>query len=215
MTEQFVVGIVRGTHGLTGEFKVESTSGEYGHFASMDEVTLTDGSVTRTFKVERTSGSNDYLFMKCAGINTPEEAAMYNRWQIVVPRKNAHPLQKGEWYIEDLKGCSVIASDDALKEAHLDEDVTAGDTAPAAVQKIVVGTVTDVLEGGSGYLVEISLSEGCTVLIQGFNVDAEGNEKQVKLHEGQKALVPFSEEFFGNVDVKNRTMYLMHLWILE
>ena len=36
MTEQFVVGIVRGTHGITGEFKVESTSGEYGHFADME-----------------------------------------------------------------------------------------------------------------------------------------------------------------------------------
>ena len=42
MTERFVVGIVRGSHGITGEFKVESTSGEYGHFASMEEVDLSD-----------------------------------------------------------------------------------------------------------------------------------------------------------------------------
>ena len=215
MTEQFVVGIVRGSHGITGEFKVESTSGEYEHFANMEEVTLTDGTVTRNFKVERTSEGNGILFMKVAGINTPEQAAVYNRWEIVVPRENAHPLQEGEWYIEDLKGCSVIASAEALKEANAGGNVTAGSTAPAAVDKVVVGTVTNVMEGGSGYLVEISLSEGCTVLVQGFNVDAEGNERQTKLHEGQKALVPFNEEFFGNVDVKNRTMCLMHLWILE
>jgi 16S rRNA processing protein RimM len=215
MTEQFVVGIVRGSHGITGEFKVESTSGEYSHFADMEEVTLTDGTVTRKFKVERTSEGAGVLFMKLAGINTPEQAAVYNRWEIVVPRENAHPLQEGEWYIEDLKGCSVIASAEALKEANAGGNVTAGSTAPAAVDEVVVGTVTNVMEGGSGYLVEISLSEGCTVLVQGFNVDAEGNERQAKLHEGQKALVPFNQEFFGSVDVKNRTMRLMHLWILE
>ena len=47
MVERFVVGIVRGTHGITGEFKVESTSGEYAHFADMEEVTLTDGNVEK------------------------------------------------------------------------------------------------------------------------------------------------------------------------
>ena len=49
MTERFVVGIVRGSHGITGEFKVESTSGEYGHFASMEEVALTDGTAEKTW----------------------------------------------------------------------------------------------------------------------------------------------------------------------
>ncbi|MFA6936865.1 MAG: 16S rRNA processing protein RimM [Treponema sp.] len=215
MTEHFVVGIVRGSHGITGEFKVESASGEYSHFANMEEVSLTDGTVQRTFKVEKTSIGTGCLFMKLAGINSPEEAAVYNRWQIVVPRENAHPLQKGEWYIEDLKGCSVIASKEALKEAKIDEDVTAGGTAPASVEKIVVGTVTDVLEGGSGYLVEISLSESCSVLVKGVNVDSEGNEHKYDLREGQKVYVPFNKEFWGEVDVKKRTMLLMHLWILE
>ena len=52
LKDQFVVGIVRGSHGITGEFKVESTSGEYEHFADMDEVTLTNGTVSRLAKVE-------------------------------------------------------------------------------------------------------------------------------------------------------------------
>ncbi len=206
MTEQFIVGIVRGSHGITGEFKVESTSGEYSHFADMEEVTLTDGTVSKKCKVERTSIGTGTLFMKVAGINTPEEAAKYNRWNIVVPRKNAHPLQKDEWYIEDLKGCSVTASDKALEEAGFDVKETAGSTAPAAEQT-VVGTVTDVLEGGSGYLVEISLSEGCMFLKENVKKTSEGKLRTV--------YVPFNNEFWGTVDVKNRNMLLMHLWILE
>ena len=192
MVDQFVVGIVRGSHGITGEFKVESTSGEYGHFACMEEVTLTDGNIKKTFTVESTREGAAVLYMKMAGINSPEEAAKYNRWEIVVPRKYAHPLQKGEWYIEDLKGCSIIYKETA-------ED------APAAEH--VVGTVTNVLEGGSGYLVEILLSESCSLLADSVKLNKKGNPKTV--------YVPFKDQFIGEVDVESQKMQLMHLWILE
>ncbi len=196
MTQNFVVGIIRGTHGVTGEFKVESTSGEYDHFSRMQEVTLSDGTVSKLFKVEYTKETSATLYMKLAGINTPEEAARFNRWQIVVPRKNARPLQKGEWYIEDLKGCLVW-----YKE-------TAGSTAPVTdSDECVIGTVTDVTEGGSGYLVEILLSEGCSLLADNIKFTKSGKIRSV--------YVPFKEQFIGQVDVENKRMQLMHLWILE
>ena len=194
MVEQFVVGIVRGAHGVTGEFKVESTSGEYEHFERMEEVTLTDGTTSKLFKIEEVSEGNNILYMKLAGINSPEEAAKYNRWEIVVPRKFAHPLQEGEWYIEDLKGLSVVYED------------AAGDTAPAA-EDSVVGTVTDVKEGGSGYLVEILLSESSKLLDDSIKFTKDGKCRTV--------YVPFKDNFIGTVDVENGRMQLMHLWILE
>ena len=191
MTEQFVVGIVRGTHGITGEFKVESTSGEYGHFADMEEVTLTDGKENKRFTVEYVHPASGTLYMKLVGISGPEEAARYKGFQIVVPRKFAHPLQADEWYIEDLKGCSVLYGDTY-------EDGAAADA---------VGTVTDVKEGGSGYLVEISLSEACSLLRDDVKFGKDGKVRTV--------YVPFRNEFIGEVDVKGRRMRLMHLWILE
>ena len=195
LKDKFVVGIVRGSHGITGEFKVESTSGEYEHFADMDEVTLTNGTVSRLAKVESVSEGSNILYMKLEGINSPEEAAKFNRWEIVVPREKAHKLQKNEWYIEDLKGCSVW-----YKE-------TAGDTAPVFDENSIAGTVTNVLEGGSGYLVEILLSESCSFLSDDVKLTRKGNPKTV--------YVPFKDEFIGKVDVDNRQMQLMHLWILE
>ena len=195
LKDQFVVGIVRGSHGITGEFKVESTSGEYEHFADMDEVTLTNGTVSRLMKIESVSEGSNILYMKIEGINSPEEAAKFNRWEIVVPREKAHKLQKDEWYIEDLKGCSIW-----YKE-------TAGDTAPAFDENSIVGTVTNVLEGGSGYLVEILLSESCSFLSDDVKLTMKVNPKTV--------YVPFKDEFIGKVDVDNRQMQLMHLWILE
>ena len=195
LKDQFVVGIVRGSHGITGEFKVESTSGEYEHFADMDEVTLTNGTVSRLMKIESVSEGSNILYMKTEGINSPEEAAKFNRWEIVVPREKAHKLQKDEWYIEDLKGCSIW-----YKE-------TAGDTAPVFDENSIAGTVTNVLEGGSGYLVEILLSESCSFLSDDVKLTRKGNPKTV--------YVPFKDEFIGKVDVDNRQMQLMHLWILE
>ncbi len=196
MTEQFVVGIIRGTHGITGEVKVESTSGVYEHFADMEEVTLTDGKETKQFSIENIAEGTGTLYIKFAGIDTPEEAAKYNRWQIVVPRKYAHQLQKGEWYIEDLKGCSIWYKDEtALKNA------------PAVSESDIVGTVTDVTEGGSGYLVEILLSESCNFLTDDIKFTKKGKIRSV--------YVPFKNEFIGTVDVENKLMQLMHLWILE
>ena len=195
MVDRFVVGIVRGSHGITGEFKVESTSGEYEHFADMEEVTLTNGTVSKLYKVEYVKAGSDVLYMKLAGINSPEAAAALNRWEIVVPREKAHKLQKNEWYIEDLKGCLVWYEE------------TAGKTAPAMDEKSVVGTVTNVLEGGSGYLVEILLSESCAFLSDDIKFTGKGKSRTV--------YVPFKDEFIGEVDVENKKMQLMHLWILE
>jgi len=193
MVEQFVVGVVRGTHGIAGELKVESTSGEYEHFVGMEEVTLTHGTESRLFKVEYAKPASGTLYLKLVGISTPEKAAEYNRWQIVVPRKNAHPLQEGEWYIEDLKGCSVIYYNGAVE--------------PEDDSESVVGTVTDVKEGGSGYLVEISLSESCSLLREDIRMSKGSKPRSV--------FVPFNDEFIGTVDVERRKMRLMHLWILE
>ncbi len=195
MTERFVVGIVRGPHGITGEFKVESASGEYEHFAKMKEVTLSDGTTEKLFRVEFVKQAVATLYMKLAGIDSPEDAAKYNRWEIIVPRENAHKLQNDEWYIEDLKGCSVWYQE------------TANKIAPAIDEKSIVGKVTNVMEGGSGYLVEILLSEACSFLDDKIKFNKNGGTNKV--------LVPFKDEFIGTIDVKQKTMQLMHLWILE
>ncbi len=196
MTERFTVGIVRGSHGLSGEVKVESTSGEYEHFANMEEVTLTDGKNERIFKVESSNLSSSVLYMKLAGINSPDDAAKYNRWEIVVPREKAHPLQQNEWYIEDLKGCLVWFKKEVAEK-----------TAPVEDEKIEIGKVTNVMEGGSGYLVEILLSEACVLLSDNVKLDKNGKARKV--------LVPFKDEFIGCVNVEEKKMQLMHLWILE
>ena len=176
---QLVVGFIRGTHGFSGECKVESASGEYEHLLDLKEVTLVHGDEQREAKVESVSLGNAVAYVKFAGIDSDEAVLKYRHWGIKVPRKYCKPLNKDEWYIEDLRDCSLV---------YEGKDDPATSVAPK-----VVGTITDVLEGGGGNLLEVSLAESCD----------------------RKVLVPFNKEFIGKVDIKNKTVQLMHLWILE
>ncbi|MCQ2591851.1 MAG: ribosome maturation factor RimM [Treponema sp.] len=190
---QLAVGFIRGAHGFSGECKVESTSGEYEHLLKLKEVTLKHGSVEKETKVESVSLGHMVAYVKFKGIDSDSEVQKYNRWEILVPRKYCKPLEKDEWYIEDLRNCSLV---------YENNDDPATLDAP-----IVIGTITDVLEGGAGYLLEVSLSESCNCIADELKHNQDGSVRTV--------LVPFNSEHIGKVDVKAATVQLMHLWILE
>ena len=202
MNERFVVGIIRGSHGVTGNFKVESTSGEYEHCADMEEVTLRNGKTgsEKLYKIEGVELSGQTLLMKLAGIDSPEEVKKINGCEIVVPREYACPLDKSEWYVEDLKQCALVYPKDGWSKDGLEAK-----TSPADF--VTVGTVTDVLEGGTGNLLEIKLAEDCNLLADDVKYTANGKTRTV--------LVPFKNEFIGEIDVQGKRIQLMHLWILE
>jgi 16S rRNA processing protein RimM len=190
---QLIVGFIRGSHGYSGECKVESASGEYEHLLNLKEVTLQHGNEKKETKVESVSLGCNTAYVKFAGINSDEDIRKYNRWEIVVPRKYCKPLKKDEWYIEDLRNCSLI---------YEGNDDSASLNAPT-----IVGTVTDVLEGGAGYLLEVSISESCNCISEELKKTSSGKPRTV--------LIPFNNEHVGKVDVKKGTIQLMHLWILE
>ena len=193
--DNFIVGFVRSPHGISGEFKVESTSGEYEHFAQMEEVALRNGKTgeQKSFSVEYAEVGGRDLYMKLAGIDSPESVQKYSKWEIVVPRDKACPLNKNEWYVEDLKKCALV---------YKGKDGLAENSAP-----IKVGTITDVMEGGSGDLLEVLLAEDCDCLSESVKYDSNGKVRTV--------YVPLKDKFIGKVDVKNKIIQLMHLWILE
>lgn len=185
-----VVGFIRAPHGFSGKCKVESASGSFEHLLKLKEVVLQHNGEKRPFKVDCMEAGNNILYAKFIGIDSSEDVRKYNGWEILVPRKNAKPLEKGEWYIEDLIQCNI-------------EWIPATLDAPAET----VGKITDVLEGGAGYLLEVSLSESCNCIDEKIKFTESGKLRKV--------LVPFNDKYIGKVDIKNQTVQLMHLWILE
>ena len=183
--DRFVVGFVRGSHGLAGNVKFESASGEYAHFARLGEVTLRDNETETTYAVERVDISASFPTMKLAGIDSLEAAKKLNGRAIVAPRGSACPLREGEWYVEDLKQCVLV---------HEAPDGT----------RVRAGVITGVLEGGADELLEVECA-------QEFSSAAE----TAKNGAPKTCLVPFNKEFIGEVDIARKTIELKHLWILE
>lgn len=195
-----MVGIIRGTHGLAGNCKVESTSGEFQHFTGMKDVVLRKNGVETKRTIEKVSIGGGILYIKFSGINSPEEAKKLSGSEIVVSREFACPCGKDEYYVEDLKQCQLVYTSGSAKGM-------AEKSAATTAESVVVGTITDVLEGGAGDLFEVVLSESCSLLSQELRTTSSGKPRKV--------LVPFKKEFIGTVDTKNKKVQLMHLWILE
>ncbi|MDR0388740.1 MAG: ribosome maturation factor RimM [Spirochaetaceae bacterium] len=176
MIEQFVVGHVGQPHGLEGFVKIRSASGEREHLLALKEVLVRGKSGEKTFNIEESRELSGQVLMKFRGIESPEAAKAWSGAALLTGRDQAAPLARNEFYIEELKGLEVVSS---ARDSRPQKDL------------IKLGVVSDVVEGGGGWLVE------------------------VKLLSGKTQLVPFRKEFFGDIDEAGRTMPLLAEWILE
>lgn len=148
-----------------GRLKIKSVSGEKTHLLGLKKATLRLGHVEKEYTIEDIFTAP--LSIKFAGIDNIDAAKTLKGAEILVPREQAAPLNEGEFYIEDLRGLKVIAKDETI------------------------GIISDVIEGGGGFLVELLLASG------------------------EKRLVPFRNEFFGFVDPASGQTELLTPWILE
>jgi 16S rRNA processing protein RimM len=168
LTGRFVTALVGLPFGLKGFVKVRPLSGESGHIRALSSVLLRRGGVERVYEVEEIAGADTALVVKFRGIDSPEAAKALGGAELVVDRVRAAPLKPGEFYVEDLRGLPVV--------------LPGGERA---------GEITDVVEGGGGFLIELRLPSGAL------------------------RLVPFRDEFFGDVNPGEYRAVLLERWILE
>lgn len=170
MTERFITGIIGQPFGVKGYVKVRLPSGDSSHFEQLDQVTVRFGSQEKNLIIEAIGNGPTSFIVKFKGYDSPEAAKVLQGGEILVDRTKAAPLDEDEYYIEDLRGLAV----------HL--GLASGPK---------VGTVTDVVEGGGGQLMEIETAH---------------NERR---------LIPFRNEFIGDIDIRGGTVVLKEGWILE
>ncbi|MDR2078903.1 MAG: ribosome maturation factor RimM [Treponema sp.] len=168
MTEQFVVALVGAPFGVKGFVKTKPLSGEMEHLKQLETAVLRWENHENLFYIEKTLRIGSFVAMKFRGIDTPEAAKTLSGAEMVTGRDHATPLGKDEYYVEDLRGIPVLDQNG-----------------------VVMGEIRDVLEGGGGQLIEITLPGG------------------------ELRLVPFRKEFFGEVDTEKRRAILLKQWILE
>jgi 16S rRNA processing protein RimM len=142
MVEKFVIGLVGAPFGIKGFVKVHPCSGEIDHLLKLESVILKKDDKELLLNVEESTPASRIVLIRFEGIDNPEKAKTLNGAQLLAGREQAAPLAKGEFYIEDLKGLSVIYKDNEI-----------------------IGHVKDVIEGGGGDLIEIKLLNNSIKLV--------------------------------------------------
>lgn len=120
---------------------MESLSGETAHFATLRVVDMRRGSGSEIFRVESVRATHQAILMKLEGVDTPEAAATLRGAEIVVRRRDAAPLEPGEYYYGDLEGLIVTFNGESI------------------------GRIAAILESGAHPLLEVTLVEGGNALI--------------------------------------------------
>jgi 16S rRNA processing protein RimM len=168
LTERFIVGIVGAPFGVKGFVKVKPLSGEIEHLIPLTSVLLRQNNREQTLEIEESAPSFPNLIMKFRGFDSPEAVKALSGAELVTDREHASPLKPDEFYIEDLRGLPVKDSNGEI-----------------------IGSLTDIIEGGGGDLAEIRLGGG------------------------ELKLVPFRSEFFGKIQPEKGNLTLLQQWILE
>ncbi len=111
MSGYLKIGRIVSSHGVRGEVKVKSFSGDDTHFKSADSLILrrSVGGTVRERKVKLLSlrGALPNLIAAFEGISSPEDARAYRGAELLIERNAAQALKDGEYYFADLEGCAL------------------------------------------------------------------------------------------------------------
>lgn len=138
LTARFQIGVVAGTHGLKGEVKVFPTTDDVKRFQQLKTCYLVSGrDGERTLTLERARGGGKFVILKFKDLDRIEDVERFRSAKLFVDRKDAIPLEEGEYYVADLIGLTVVNED--------------GET---------VGTLTDVIFTGANDVYACERADG-------------------------------------------------------
>lgn len=110
--EQFLqVGVISSTHGIRGEVKVFPTTDDSLRFKKLKKVLLDTGREQLELEVQSVKFFKQFVIVKFKGIDNINDIEKYKGKGLFVPREDAVPLDKDEYYIADLIGIEVFTED--------------------------------------------------------------------------------------------------------
>ncbi len=125
--KEIIVGKIGAARGLDGTLKIIPLTDFEGRFDGLEKISVGG----KIFHIENVKNINGQIFMKFAGVDSRESARALTNKFLTVDRKDAAPLEDGEFYTFDIIGCEIF---DGAKK---------------------IGTVTNVLKTGSNDVFEV------------------------------------------------------------
>lgn len=157
--EQFLrVGVISNTHGIRGEVKVFPTTDDPTRFKKLKTVILDTGREQMTLDITGVKFFKQFVILKFKQFDNINDIERYKGKDLLITREQALPLEKDEYYIVDLVGCTVTTDE--------------GET---------LGELTDVITTGANDVYVVETKEGKEVLLPYtkeciLNIDIEKKE---------------------------------------
>jgi len=113
------VGVVAAVHGVAGRIRVKAASGDPSgllgaHMLRMRGKPDRGGQADRDFEVDAAQRSGGCAVFALKGIDTVEAASGLVGSRVFVRRGELPRPEEGEYFVADLVGCAVVASDGRL-----------------------------------------------------------------------------------------------------
>ena len=143
MAERVCVAQIGGAHGLRGEVKLKSFTGD--PMAVSEYGTLTSEDGAKSFEIEALRPAKGHLVARFRGIEDRGAAERLANVRLFVPRERLPPLEADEFYHADLIGLSAVKADGSE-----------------------IGTVVAVHDFGAGDILELAPRGGGTSIMVPF-----------------------------------------------
>jgi 16S rRNA processing protein RimM len=112
--ETVVVGAVGRPHGLRGELWVRPYNAGGDALDGVGRVVLDRDGVRTAYDVQAARPAGDGVLVTLAGVGDRDAAASLTLALVRVARADLPPLEPGEYYVEDVVGCTVFREDGTL-----------------------------------------------------------------------------------------------------
>ena len=177
MLKQYLeIGQIVSTHGVKGELRVNPWC-DSPEFMKKFKTLYFDKNGEKSVKVTSCRPHGNVVILKIEGVDTVEDAQKLRNKTLFMNRADAK-LRKGDWFIQDLIGCTVYDADDNAK---------------------IYGTLTDVAQTGANdiWYIENNNKEYIIPAIKDvvINVDVENESVFIRPLRGI-----FDEEVNGDAD---------------
>ena len=140
MADRICVAQIGAAHGIRGEVRLRSFTGDPMAIASYGPLESEDG--TRRFTIETLRPAKDHFVARLEGVGDRNAAEQLTNLRLYVARDRLPPAGDGEFYHADLVGLAAVTPDGAA-----------------------LGTVTAVHNFGAGDVIEIKPASGEALLV--------------------------------------------------
>ena len=162
MVSRFRVGVIAGTHGLRGEVKVFPTTDEPRRFLDLEKVIMDTGREEMILTIRSVKFFKKFVILGFEGMDRIEDVERLKGAELMIDRKDAIPLEEGEYFIPDLLGLKVV-TDDGRE----------------------LGVIKDVIETGANNVYDVQNDAGGRILIPAIPqciLDVRLEEGDMKVH---------------------------------